>query len=296
MNSKPSFLPWLMLMSLSLIWGSSFILIKKGLVSLTPGEVGSLRILSAAVFLAPIALRKIREVPKSSIFHLVLAGLMGSLLPSFLFAVAQTRVPSAVTGVMNAVTPIFTVLVGYFVYKQRYASRVFMGVLIGFVGSAILVLTGSEGGFRVNYYIFFIILATIFYAFNLNIIKYHLQHLKALTITSISLIIVGPLAGIYLFIFTPFLDHLMGGGQVYWSIGYITLLGVMGTALALIIFNHLVSLTDPVFTSSVTYFIPVIAVMWGLLDGETLVLLHFVGMIFIVGGVYIANLKSKAKN
>lgn len=264
-------------------------MIKKGLLHLSPGEVGALRILSASVFLLPIAVSKLRKIPKASVKYLISVGFVGSLLPSFLFAIAQTRVPSSITGVMNAVTPIFTIMVGYFVYQQKYPKRVFLGVLIGFLGTAILILTGTDGKITFNYYILFIMLATIFYALNLNIIKYHLQELKALTITSISLFIVGPLAAIYLFGFTPFVDNMQAGGEVYWSIGAIILLGVLGTAIALIIFNNIVRLTDPVFTSSVTYFIPIIAVIWGLFDGELLVWLHFIGMLFIVIGVYIAN-------
>jgi drug/metabolite transporter (DMT)-like permease len=258
-------------------------------VSLSSGEVGALRILAASVFLLPVALRHINRIPIHRVKYLVSVGFVGSLLPSFLFAVAQTRVPSSITGVMNAVTPIFTILVGYFIYHQKYSKRVFIGILIGFIGTVILILTGSDGNITINYYILYILLATVFYALNLNIIKFHLQQLKALTITSISLLIVGPLAAIYLFGFTPFVEHIQGGGPVYWSVGAVVLLGVLGTAIALIIFNNIVRITDPVFTSSVTYFIPLIAVLWGLLDGEVLVWLHFLGMVFIVIGVFIAN-------
>lgn len=289
MKIKPLALAWFLLILLSLIWGSSFILIKKGLLALSSGEVGALRILAASVFLLPVALRSVKKVPKAHVKYLISVGFVGSLLPSFLFAIAQTRVPSAITGVMNAVTPIFTILVGYFIYQQKYSSRVFYGVIIGFVGTVILILTGSDGKITVNYYILYIMLATVFYALNLNIIKFHLQELKALTITSISLLFVGPIAAVYLFGFTPFVSHLQEGGQVYWSVGAVVLLGVLGTAIALIIFNNIVRLTDPVFTSSVTYFIPIVAVLWGLLDGELLIMMHFVGMLFIVLGVFIAN-------
>lgn len=289
MKDKPTFLAWFLLIILALIWGSSFILIKKGLIALSAGQVGSLRILSASIFLLPVAISRLNKIPKSSVLFLISVGLFGSLFPSFLFAIAQTRVPSSITGVMNAVTPIFTILVGYLLYKQRYTSRVFLGILIGFVGTVILILTGSEGNLTVNFYILYILLATVFYALNLNVIKYHLQELRALTITSVSLLFVGPIAGIYLIGFTPFVSTLESGGSVYWSVAAIVLLGVLGTAIALIIFNNIVRLTDPVFTSSVTYFIPLVAVLWGIFDGEVLIWLHFIGMAFIVVGVYIAN-------
>ncbi|MFT4736930.1 MAG: drug/metabolite transporter (DMT)-like permease [Cyclobacteriaceae bacterium] len=264
---------------------------------MSPGEVGALRILAASVFLMPIALQRLRRVPASSVRYLISVGFFGSLLPAFLFAIAQTRVPSSITGVMNAVTPIFTIIVGYLVYQQRYSRRVLLGIAIGFIGTAILITTGNQGGLTFNFYILFIVLATVFYALNLNIIKYHLQDLTALTITSISLLIVGPLAAIYLFGFTPFVSNLSAGSEAfYYSAGYIVLLGVLGTAIAMIIFNNIVRLTDPVFTSSVTYFIPIVAVVWGILDGEFLALMHILGMVFIVAGVYIANRKSKSKD
>lgn len=290
MSEKPPLKAWGLLILLSLIWGSSFILIKKGLMGLSPVEVGSLRIVSASVFLLPFALKNFRKVKKAQVKYLISIGLVGSFFPAFLFAVAQTRLESSITGVLNALTPIFTILVGLFIYKQNQPSRIFIGVLTGFVGTAILIMAGSGGdvsGF--NFYAFFIVLATIFYALNVNIIKYHLQELRSLTITSVSLSLVGPVAAIQLFGFTDFTTKLVTVEGSWQSAIFIVILGVIGTAVALIIFNQLVSLTDPVFTSSVTYLIPVVAVMWGLIDGEIILTTHVVGMAAILLGVYIAN-------
>ncbi|MFY0608195.1 MAG: DMT family transporter [Cyclobacteriaceae bacterium] len=289
MEQKTPLKAWLLLFVLSLIWGSSFILIKRGLVALDYQEVGALRIFSASLVMLPIALSKLARVKRKQVKYLLSIGFLGSLIPAFLFAIAQTQLKSSITGVLNALTPISTMLVGYLIYKQKQTSSVFVGVAIGFVGTAVLILTNADGGFgTLNFYALFVILATVMYAFNLNIIKYHLSELDSLTITSISLLVVGPIAGIHLFFFTEFPNH-FAQEAVLISAGYIVILGVIGTAVALIIFNNLVRITDPVFTSSVTYIIPIVAVLWGFSDGESLSWLHFAGICGILLGVYITN-------
>ncbi len=279
-----------LLILLALIWGSSFILIKKGLVALTPEEVGSLRIVAASIVLLPFAVGQFRKIASNHWKYLISVGLAGSLIPSFLFAIAQTQLDSAVVGILNALTPLFTILIASLLYGHRHRKRVYIGVFIGFFGSVFLITAGNGGGISgINPYALLIVMATIFYATNLNLIKEHLQGLNALTITSISLTIVGPAAAIYLLGFTDFLDKMDAGVAFWWSAGYIVLLGVLGTSIALIIFNHIVRLTNPLFTSSVTYVIPIIAVGWGLSDGETLTMLHYLGMLLIISGVYVAN-------
>lgn len=296
MNSKVPPKAWGLLLLLALIWGSSFILIKKGLVALTPVEVGSIRIFSASLFLLPVALRNFRKVRKRQVKYLLSVGFVGSFIPAFLFAVAQTRLESSITGVMNALTPLFTILVGILLYRQRQHPRVFLGIFIGFSGSATLIMAGSGGtisGF--NFYAFYVILATVFYALNSNIIKYHLHELRSVTITSISLAFVGPLAAVQLLVFTDYTSRLAMTDGILTSTLFIVILGVVGTAIALLIFNQLVSLTDPVFTSSVTYIIPVVAIGWGLVDGEVLMPVHVLGITAILLGVYVTNTSGRRK-
>ncbi len=289
MEQKPSLKAWILLIILSLIWGSSFILIKRGLLALDYQEVGALRIFSAFLVMLPIAINRIGRVKRGQIKYLLSIGFLGSLIPAFLFAIAQTQLKSSITGVLNALTPISTMLVGYLIYQQKQSPRVFIGVAIGFIGTTVLILTNADGGLgRLNFYTFSVILATVMYALNLNIIKYHLSQLDSLTITSISLLFVGPIAGIHLLVFTDFLSH-FSDGAVLISSGYIVILGVVGTATALIIFNNLVRLTDPVFTSSVTYILPIVAVLWGFGDGESLSWLHALGIFGILLGVYVTN-------
>jgi len=277
-------------MILALIWGSSFILIKRGLVSLSPYELGSLRIVAATLFLLSSAIKRFKYVDKKSIPFLISVGLLGSLVPSFLFAIAQTKLESSITGVINGLTPIFVILAGLFIYKQRQTSKVFLGIFVGFLGTAILISAGKGMSLSgINVYALLVVLATVCYGTNLNFIKYHLGHLHPVTVTSVSLIIVGPAAAIHLFGFTDFLPKLSSTDGIGLSTFYVCILGIFGTAIALILFNKILQITDALFASSVTYLIPVVAVIWGVLDGESLYPMHYVGMIAVGIGVYIAN-------
>ena len=292
MNRNIGFFAWFLLIILSLIWGSSFILIKKGLLVLSAIEVGAIRILSASIFLIPVAVRSLFKVSKSQLPLLFIIGLVGSFVPAFLFAIAQTHLESSITGVINALTPLFVILMGFIFFSQKFTGKIIAGMLMGFIGTATLILSGtdlSSGG--INYYAFYVVLATIMYGVNLNVIKYYLKEVNAIAITSISLLFVGPLAVILLLGFTDYPQKLLTVEGTVLATSYILILGVIGTAIALLVFNYLVKLTDPVFTSSVTYIIPVIALAWGLIDGENLYVLHYVGISMILIGVWVANTK-----
>lgn len=286
------FLPWFLLVLLSLIWGSSFILIKKGLVVYSAGEVGALRIVSASLFLFPLAITRLKSLNRRQWVLLTVTGLLGSFLPAFLFAVAQTRLSSSVSGVLNTLTPLFVLIIGSLFFQQKIKLRASVGILFGIAGTVLLVLAGSDGKIgNINYYAFFVVLATLCYGINLNIIKHFFPALTAIEITSISFFIIGPVAAVYLFAATGFSHKLLYQDGGWPALGYILILGILGTAIALILFNKLVKLTTPIFTSFVTYLIPVVAVTWGLLDGEVLSAGHYAGMVIIIGGVYIANRK-----
>lgn len=294
MKKSTTFLSWSLLITLALIWGSSFILIKTGLKGFPATEVGALRIVSAAFVLLPFSVPRLRRIRRTQWLLLGIVGLCGSLLPAFLFAVAETELSSAVTGILNTLTPLFTMLIGILFFTQRSSYRTFAGLFLGFAGSVYLIIFGSAGEItEINYYSLLVVLATIFYGINLNIIKYRIPDLDARTITSISLFMAGILAAAFLFGYTDFVDHLTP--ETYVPLGAILLLGVLGTAVALILFNQLVKITTPIFTSSVTYLIPVVAVAWGLLDHEILNLHHFIGLMLVIAGVYIVNTRQRIK-
>lgn len=281
-----------LLILLSLIWGTSFILMKRGLTVFSPGEVGSVRVVAASILLLPFAIIRLKELRGRQYAQLLASGLMGIFFPAFLFATAQTRLESSVTGIMNSLTPILTLLTGVFLFGQPFRSRSLLGIIIGLGGTVILIFSKSGGTIgNINAYALFVIIACVLYAINLNFIKYKITELKALTITSVSILLISPLALIYLLGFTDFsvkVSHRPGALE---ALGYLIILGIMSTSVATILFNHLVKVSTPIFTSSVTYIIPIVAVMWGLLDGEKLVTGHFIGMIAVIGGVYLANKK-----
>ena len=292
MENNPRSTSYLLLVLLTLIWGTSFILIKQGLKVFAPEEVGALRVAAASLFIMPIAIMRMKSIQPGSYWKLFASGMMGIFIPSFLFATAQTRMQSSVAGMLNTLTPIFTMIIGAFVFKQRVTRFAIIGTVIGLAGTILISLSRSGGsaiGF--NAFALLIVLACFFYASNLNFVKFSILDLPALTITSGSLLLIGPIAAIYLFGFTPFVEKLTTQEGAWKAFGYVVLLGLMSTAGATVLFNKLVKITTPLFTSNVTYLIPIVGVMWGVLDGEQLQAGHFVGMIAIIGGVYLANMR-----
>lgn len=281
-----------LLIILTLIWGTSFILIKLGLKVFAPNEVGALRVTAAGLFLLPAALMRIKELTRDHYWKLFLSGMMGIFIPAFLFATAQTRMDSSVAGMLNTLTPIFTIIVGSVIFKQKFRTLAVIGILLGFVGAIVLMFARSGGELgSINVFALLIVIACTFYASNLNFIKYKITDLNALTITSVSVLLISPLAILYLFGFTGFTEKLNVMEGAWKACGFIVLLGVMSTAIATFLFNRLVKMSTPLFASSVTYLMPIVAVGWGLLDGEALGWGHFIGMVAVIGGVYLANRK-----
>jgi drug/metabolite transporter (DMT)-like permease len=282
-----------LLLILSVIWGTSFILMKRGLVVFAPDEVGAIRVTAACLFLLPFALTKIREVPKVEYWKLFASGMMGIFIPAFLFATAQTRIDSSVAGIMNSLTPIFTLIIGAILFNQKIKTVSIVGFLLSLGGTVVLILSrtgGHLGGF--NFYAVLIIIACVFYGCNVNFVKYKVpSSFGSMTITSVAVLFIGPLAIVYLLVFTDFTTKLVEVPGAWTAFGYIVFLGVMSTAIATLLFTRLIKISSPIFASSVTYIMPIVAVMWGVLDGEQLLVGHYVGMAAVIGGVYLANRK-----
>jgi drug/metabolite transporter (DMT)-like permease len=294
MNENHRFFSIGIFVVLTLIWGTSFILIKRGLAVYSPAEVASLRVTAASLFLLPFALRSLPSLRTSHYPKLVGVGMMGIFIPAFLFSMAQTRLDSSVAGILNSLTPLFTLLMGVFLFSQRFRGGSVIGVILGFGGTALLILSRSGGqAAGINWYALLIVVSCILYGTNLNLIKFKLPDLRSVAITSVALLLIGPLAIIYLFAFTGFTHKLTHAPGAVEAMLYIVLLGVMSTSIATVLFNRLVKISTPLFASSVTYFMPIVAVLWGVLDGERLTAGHYAGMALIIGGVYIANLSPR---
>ncbi|WP_417659309.1 DMT family transporter [Pseudidiomarina sp.] len=292
-TEAPPLKAWLLLLLLALIWGSSFILIKKGLIAFRPDQLAAIRIASAGFFLLPFLMQRFKTVRRHHWPKLISVGLVGSFIPAFLFAFAQTQLASGVTGVLNTFTPLATLIIGVLVFRQMVAMQQWVGVLIGLAGTFVLITASASGELQFNSFALLIIVATICYGMNLNLIKHHIPDLGALTITGVSLFLVAPPALIYLLVATPFTEQLATQPDVLFSLGAILVLGIVGTAMALVIFNTVVKMTDTTFTSSVTYLIPIVALILGVIDGEPFLIEHAIGMAAILVGVFIANRRAR---
>ena len=292
MKDHPKFLPVVLLLLLSLIWGTSFILIKQGLKVFAPDEVGALRVTAASLFLLPFALVRLRELSKDDYSKLFVSGLLGIFFPAFLFAWAQTRLESSLAGILNTLSPLWTMILGALFFGQRFKGYAIIGIIISFGGAIILTLSRSTGSVSsFNSYGLLIVIACALYGTNLNWLKFKVHNMGSMTITSVALLLIGPLAAFYLFGFTDFTSKLSDAPGAWRAFGFVVLLALMSTAIANLIFAKLVKISTPLFASSVTYIMPIVAVMWGVLDGETLLIGHFIGMVAILVGVYLANRK-----
>ena len=280
---------WCILIFLSLIWGTSFILIKKGLKVFSSDELGAVRITIACLSLLPFALRNIKKVPQAKWKYLVGSGLVGNLFPAFLFAYAETRLASGLAGVLNSLTALFTLLIGALFFQQRITALRTAGILIGIGGTAILIFGGKAQDNSANaLFGIYVVIATLMYGLSLNLIKYRLHGIPALAMASLALLSVGPPAFIYLCT-TAFFYKLAHVPGAYEALLYIALLAVFSTAIGLVLYNRLIHLTTTLFASSSTYLMPIVALLWGVLDGESIYLIHYIGMAVILVGVFIVN-------
>jgi len=282
-----------LLAALALIWGTSFILMKRGLVALTSVEVAALRITIAGLLMLPIALVKIREVKRDQYWTLLVSGLIGVFIPAFLFTTAQKHIDSGVAGILNTLSPLWTLIMGAIFYQQVFRRPAVLGILIGLAGTVLLMISRSGGSITgFNAFALLIVLATAFYGLNLNFVKFNIKSLGSLAITSVSITMIGPLGAIVLFGFTDFTANIQTVEGAWKASGFVMLLALMSTAIAGLIFNKLVRITTPIYTSMVTYLMPLVSVGWGVLDGEKLYATHFMGMGAILIGVYLVNRRS----
>ncbi len=286
--NKPA-IQWLLLLLLAFVWGSSFILMKRGLESFNNLQVASLRIVIAYLFLLPIALKNIRKIKGKYWGYLLIAGLLGNGIPAFLFTTAQTEISSSLTGMLNSLVPLFTVLVGLIGFGLTLRIKRFAGVLLGLAGAiGLLSVQGFDVGNGNQTYALLVVLATICYATNINFIKTYLGPINSIDITSFGFFFLGPPTLIYL-LMSDFTEILKTDPEAYQNLFYIALLSIFGTALAVILFNILIKKVSAIYASSVTYIIPVFALMWGFIDGEVIKPMHIVWISVILSGIYIVN-------
>jgi len=280
---------WFMLCLLAIIWGTSFILMKRGLLSFSHTQVAALRIFISFVLLIPFLYKRLRRVKRKHIKSLIVVGFSGNGIPAFLFTRAQTEVSSSIAGVLNSLTPLFALLLGLVIFKIEFKWHNLLGVFVGLAGALSLIFYTSGFTFDVkNMYALLIILATIMYAFNVNEVKQKLADLDGITIAAVSFLFIGPFAGIYL-LNSDFTDAINSPGLIR-NFGCIFLLALFSSVVATIMFNNLIKYTTALFASSTAYLIPIAAIIWGMLDGETLGLFQISSICLIMCGVYLVNI------
>lgn len=288
MLSKQS--KWVLLILLSLIWGSSFILIKRGLVGLSPLQLGSLRMIFAATFLLIIGFNSLKNIRQHQWKYIALTAFMGTFFPAYLFSIAQTQIDSSVSAVLNALTPLGTLVLGALVFGLSFQRRQLFGVVIGLIGCVLLVLNGAVNHPGQNYwYATLAILGALCYAVNVNLIKKYLSDVNPLSITTGNFAVLLVPATIILSC-TDFFE-IASQSKVQTSMLFVGVLAVMGTCVANVLYFRLIQMSSPIFASSVTYMLPLVAIFWGVLDHESLSMIQFLGAFIVLVGVYLSARK-----
>ena len=279
---------WLVFALLSIVWGSSFMLMKEGLKAFTPYQVASLRMLSAGVILLPFAYKALKIVPNRKMGLVILSGILGNFIPAYLFCIAETQIDSSLAGILNSLTPMFTIIVGVLFFNVKTSMVKVIGMVIGFVGLSFLLAAGKDVSLHNLSYAGLVLLATLFYGINVNIVGRYMQQLGSLNVVSIAFafLIIPSACVLY---FTGYFNNNFSDPLVIRSLMASSILGIVGTSIATILFYFLVKRAGIVFGSLVTYGIPVIAVVWGVLDGESLSLMQIACLGIILLGVLIVN-------
>ena len=271
---------------LAFIWGSSFILMKKGLVVFNDLDVAQLRMGIAWLSLLPFVWNKLFRIQIKHIIPIIIVGLFGNGFPAFLFTKAQTELDSSLIGILNALVPLFTFILALLLFKTKVKVSQLIGILFGLSG-AVWLIAGGGLVLENASYSWYVIIATLCYAISLNTIKNYLQDMSSMDISGLAFFVVGPFCLLALW-FSDFSEKMTIDG-VYLSLFYVVLLSTVGTSIALVLFNQLVKGTTAIFASSVTYLIPIVAIFWGFVDGEIITLNHFIGIAIILGGIHLIN-------
>jgi drug/metabolite transporter (DMT)-like permease len=293
-NNKTTSL--LLIAILAIVWGSSFILMKKGLEVYSWDQVGAIRMVVSFIVLFPFVWKSFRKIDPASWKFIAVSGFLGNGIPAFLFPLSETRIDSALAGILNSLTPLFTLIIGLVFFATQLSVNRISGVLIGLIGALIIVLARSKG-IAVNNleYSLYVVVATVCYAFSVNVLRHKLIHVDAILITGFALMFAGIPSTIYLFS-TDFISKTQSAEGSASSLLAVVTLAIFSTAISTVLFNKLIKISSALFASSVTYLIPFVAILWGMGFGEHLGIMHVIGLVVILLGVYLINKKVEAKN
>ena len=284
-------LKWILFIGLCLVWGSSFILIMRGLEAFTPLQLGAIRIVIAAAVLLPFVIGKAKKVKKTEWKFILLIGLLGNGIPAFLFPLAETRITSASAGILNMLSPLFVLVLGLLFFGFAFTRRQSLGVVLGLIGVLVLLSAGGQDVdlFEHISYSMLVVLATLGYGLSTVMIKKYLNETPPILASGFGLLSVAVPYLIYLLTISDISTVFAENPLAWESFVYVFILGSLGTAVALIMFYSLLQRTNPIFSASITYVMPIVALMWGLLDGEQIGVMQLLGMGIIFIGVFLAN-------
>ena len=283
---------WLLLIILSVIWGSSFILIKKSLDHFSPYQVGALRVLIAGIILMPVAISKYRLFPKKHLKWLILAAFTGNFIPMFLFPIAETQISSSIAGIINSMMPIFVIIVGALIWKFETTKRQMTGVFISFTGVCLLAFGGDDSTQFKIFPILLLLLATLCYAMSTTTVKSKLMDVSSTVLSAFVFSFVLFLPSLIALLSTGFVSQFTFAKENMIGLGFVSLLSVFGTGLAMMMNYRLLKVSTPLFASTVTLLMPIVAIIWGVLDGEKLTTVQFAGTIVIIGGLIFLRTKT----
>lgn len=283
MTEKKKILNLVVLAILSLIWGTSYILMKKGLESFSVVQVGSLRILITTLALLPIVIKNFNKINRENIPSLLIIGFCGNAIPAFLFPMAETKISSSLAGMINSLSPVFTLVIGILIYKRKTIKSQITGIILGLLGAFGLLYSGS---LSFNPYGLYVVLATLLSGFSSNEVS-KVKGLSGLQIASLSFFLTSPPA--LFFLLTSDISAAIASENWIRNLGYISILAILGSATALALFYRLIQDTTPVFATTVTYFIPVVATLWGISDNEHFTISMFISVLVIFAGLYIIS-------
>lgn len=288
---------WILLIILSIIWGSSFILIKKSLEHFSPYQVGALRVLIAGIILMPIAISKYKLFPKKHLKWLILAAFTGNFIPMFLFPIAETEVSSSIAGIINSMMPIFVIIVGALIWKFETTKQQIVGTLISFTGVCLLAFGGDgEGGKFKLIPILLLLLATLCYAMSTTTVKSKLMEVSSTVLSAFVFSFVLFFPSLIALSFTGFFSTFNFDKSNLTGLMFVSLLSIFGTGLAMMMNYRLLKVSSPLFASTVTLLMPIVAIIWGFLDGEKLSILQFVGAGIIIAGLIFLRTKPNVIN
>jgi drug/metabolite transporter (DMT)-like permease len=283
---------WIILTVLALTWGSSFILIKKSLEVFTPYQIGSIRVIVSGLLFMGIGFRAMRKMDRNTFWWMVLAGLIGNFVPMFLFPLAQTRVSSSMAGILDTLVPVFVLILGFVCFRVRSKKIQWAGAIIGFIGAGtLLYFSAASSGDSEPAFAMLIVLATACYAGAALIINQKLTHVHAVELSA-SVFTVWMFPSIIIFMFSGIFNDFQNTSLQWESTGFLAILSVVGTALAMLLYFRLIQTTSAVFASMVTYLLPLVAVFWGLLAGESFNIWYALGGLLIILGIYLVQEKN----